>query len=122
MELLAALPPHDRLSLVAETVESPATELHEIAQWAGAADFAFDHRIASAIFAKIEQRLSNKGAGYDYHVAHLLEHVVVRIPPEFHDDLTKRWTGGPWEENRATLDKFFSTLALRRDLRRELGT
>ena len=57
--------------------------------------------------------------GYDYYLPYALEPLALRIPPELHDELAMRWTGERWEPNRTSLDKFFQTLCLRRDIQRE---
>jgi hypothetical protein len=118
--LLAALPLAERLTVLAEILESPKVPLDAVAQWIGAAEFALDRRAASAALARVEQRILGVQQ-YDYHAAHLLEHLALRVPPELHDELAARWTGGAWESNRATLDKFFQTLAMRRDIQREFA-
>jgi hypothetical protein len=118
-ELLNTLPPDQRATIAAEMIESDGITFETLGTWIGATDFPFDKRLAAAVVKKIEARMSGRNVGYDYHVAHVLEHLALRIPPEFHDDLANRWQGGAWEQNRTTLDKFFGTLSIRRDIQRE---
>ena len=119
-ELLVALPAAGRSAMLAEILESPKATFDAAAQWITAADFPLDRRAAAAAFARIEQQAA-KSKHYDYHVAHLLDHLVLRVPPAFHDELAARWTGEAWDQNRSTLDKFFQVLVTRRDLQREFG-
>lgn len=118
--LLAALPPAGRAAILTEILESPKAPFDALAPWITAADFPFDRRAAAAAFARVEQQVM-KVKRYDYHAAHLLEHLALRVPPDFHDELAARWTGEAWEQNRSALDKFFQTLATRRDIQREFA-
>ena len=76
---------------------------------------------ADAAVRHVERHVSAT-KGYDYYLPYVLEPLALRVPPGLHDALAARWTGDRWEQNRNTLDKFFHTLCLRRDLQREFTT
>jgi hypothetical protein len=117
-ELLAELPPAERLATAAEILEAWQAKFDALAHWLGQTDFPLDRRSAAAAIALVERHV-NPSKGYDYYLPYVLDPLALRIPPELHDELAARWTGGGWEPNRTSLDKFFQTLCLRRDIQRE---
>ena len=122
-ELLRSMRPTDRLSVLAEILESStaAASFDAATAWIQAADFPLDRRAAAAAFALLERRVAVTN-GYDYAVGHALEQLALVVPSDLHDELAARWTGAAWDQNRKALDRFFQTLGTRRDIQREFTT
>ena len=122
-ELLRSMRPTDRLSVLAEILESStaAASFDAATAWIQAADFPLDRRAAAAAFAVVERRVAATN-GYDYAVGHALEQLALVVPSDLHDELAARWTGAAWDQNRKALDRFFQTLGMRRDIQREFTT
>jgi len=74
---------------------------------------------ADAAIERTEAYVASRPASYDYALPGVLDQLSLRLPVNVYDRLVERWTGDRWEANRKSLDSFFHTLGLRRDMKRE---
>ena len=122
LELLNELPEAMRQTVTAEIIQSPRITLPIVGQLMRIGRFSLDAQAASAVARQIENEVTAQPNVYSHQLASVLQDAALRMPPDLYDSLSERWTGEAWTGNRKTLDEFFATLLIRRNVQREFDS
>lgn len=117
--MLRDLPAEDQREVLAKLFASTRINAQALHDALSDLSTPFDPQVSEAAIAAVERVRDKTSTGYDYTLPGLLDPLSHSLWPGLHDTLAARWTGDQWEANRKSLESFFQTLQIRRDIQTE---
>jgi len=119
VSMIQHMPASDQCEVIAKIFASPRVDARSLGPVLNDLTEQFSPELSELAIAAVERVREKAAHAYDYTLPGLLDPLSHLLWPGVIDALMKRWTGDTWDSYRKTLDSFFQTLQIRRDIQTE---
>jgi hypothetical protein len=119
VSMIQHMPASDQCEVIAKIFASPRVDARSLGPVLNDLTEQFSPELSELAIAAVERVHEKAAHAYDYTLPGLLDPLSHLLWPGVIDALMKRWTGDTWDSYRKTLDSFFQTLQIRRDIQAE---